>query len=320
MVMVPNTLTMKKFLFPSAFFFTGLAAGIIIIALLSFNEESTVKQSFTKPGPASSMNWPAPPLPEGIDFAGEKVPLQRWEIREQLDREVLFNYYWQNNILYMLKLSGRYFPLIEARLKANKVPDDFKYLCIAESNLANATSRVGAVGFWQFMKGTAPTYALEINEHVDERYNVIKSTDAACQYLKDAYLKFGSWTAAAASYNCGMGGYNSQATFQQTKNYYDLLLPEETQRYIFRILAFKYLLNNADKLGFRLPGEEQYKPVATRTMTITASIPNLADFARENGTTYKMLKWHNPWLRSRSLPVKPGKSYTIVLPAASQES
>ena len=306
---------MKKFLFPSVIFFSGLLAGFIILALLAFREEEQRKIEESEPRPVNNANWAPPPLPDGIDFAGEKVPLHRWEIREQLDREVLYNYYWQNNILYMMKLSGRYFPLIEPILKANNIPDDFKYLCIAESNLTNAISKVGAVGFWQFMKGTAPGYNIEVNANVDERYNVIKSTEAACQYLKTAYEKFGSWTAAAASYNCGMGGYNSQASFQQTTNYYDMLLPEETQRYIFRILAFKYLLNNADKLGFRLQDTERYRPVSTRTITVSQSIHNLATFARQQGTTYKMLKWHNPWLRSRTLPVRPGKSYTIILPS-----
>ena len=308
---------MKKFTSPLALILAGLAAGIIIISLFAFRDDRD-KQVAGIPGTGNNdhmYNWTSPPLPSKIDFAGEETPLHRWEVKEQLDREVLFNYYNQNNILYMLKLAGRYFPLIEERLKANGLPDDFKYLCIAESNLANATSRAGAVGFWQFMKGTAPGYDIEITDNVDERYHVTKSTDAACQYLLNAYSKFGSWTGAAASYNCGMGGYNNHASFQGTTNYYDLLLPDETQRYIFRILAFKYLLSNADKLGFRLPETERYKPIATRSVVVTTSIPNLSSFAREHGTTYKMLKWHNPWLRSRTLPVKGGKSYTIILPA-----
>ncbi|HEX6192005.1 MAG TPA: lytic transglycosylase domain-containing protein [Chitinophagaceae bacterium] len=308
---------MKKLISPLTLFLAGSAAGIIIISLLAFRNEQ-VQQVAGAPNTAKNdqvYNWTSPPLPSKIDFAGEEAPLHRWEVKEQLDREVLFNYYYQNNILYMLKLAGRYFPLIEERLKANGLPDDFKYLCIAESNLANAISRAGAVGFWQFMKGTAPGYDIEITDNVDERYHVTKSTDAACQYLRAAYSKFGSWTAAAASYNCGMGGFNSHSTFQQTTNYYDLILPDETQRYIFRILAFKYLMTNADKLGYRLPETERYKPVATRSITVTSSIPNLSTFAREQGTTYKMLKWHNPWLRSRTLPVKSGKSYVIVLPA-----
>ena len=307
---------MKKIISPILLFSTGLIAGIIIIILLAFGQDPKLQAQVNKGSVNNNTSWTPPVLPSSIDFAGEAVPLQRWEIKEQLDRELLYNFYQPNNILYMLKLSGRYFPLIEERLKANNVPDDFKYLCIAESNMTNAISRVGAVGFWQFMKNTAPGYELEVSETVDERYHVQKSTDAACDYLKKAYARFGSWTAAAASYNCGMGGYNSNAEFQQTTNYYDLLLPEETQRYIFRILAFKHLIGNAGKLGFTLKPEEQYKPAPTRTITVSNNISDLASFARQQGTTYKMLKWHNPWLRGRSLKVKSGKTYSILLPAS----
>ncbi len=254
-------------------------------------------------------------MPDHLSFAGEKVPLERWDVKERLDREVLFNYYNQANVLFLLKLANRYFPLIEQRLRANGVPEDFKYLCVAESNLlGGAVSRVGATGFWQFMNGTAPGYGLEVNSQVDHRYDIIRSTDAASKYLKDAYQRFGSWTAAAASYNCGMGGYNGQATFQGTKHYYDLLLPEETNRYIFRILAFKHLMENAEELGFILKEEDAYPAIPYREVVVTSSISNLADFARANGTTYKMLRQMNPWLRGRSLTVKSSKSYVIQLP------
>ena len=229
---------------------------------------------------------------------------------------MLFNSYSRANVLFLMKLSNRYFPAISERLKANGVPDDFKYLCIAESNLmAGAVSRVGATGFWQFMGGTAPGYGLTANASVDERMDVEKSTNAACQYLKNAYAKFGTWTAAAASYNCGMGGYNGQATYQQTKNYYDLHLPEETNRYIFRILAFKHILENAEELGYHVDKDDLYAEIPYRTVTVTSTISNLAQFAISNGTTYKVLRLMNPWLRGRSLPVSGGKSYVIKLPA-----
>jgi len=310
---------MKKHFSLAATFIAGLLAGIIIIVLFAFTDKGVKgeKESKFLPGqqiPLAEHNWYAPELPQKMQFAGEDVPLERWEIREQLDREILYNYYWQNNILYIMKLASRYFPMIEERLRANNIPDDFKYLCVAESNLLNATSRAGAVGFWQFMKGTAPAYNIEVSNTVDERYNVLKSTDAACAYLKQAYRKFGSWTAAAASYNCGMGGFNSHSTFQGTRNYYDLLLPEETQRYIFRILAFKHLMSNAGSLGFQLGEKELYQPVKTRTVSVTNSIKDLSAFARQQGTNYKMLKLLNPWLRERSLVVKPGKTYVIMIP------
>jgi membrane-bound lytic murein transglycosylase D len=290
-------------------FFAGLIAGIAVVGILAFNAGNQ------KPAAVMPYKWHSPALPQKMDFAGEAVPLERWEIREELDRQLLYNYYWQNNILYIMKLANRYFPIIEERLKANGVPEDFKYLCVAESNLQNAISRVGAVGFWQFMSYTAPGYNLELNDQVDHRYDVIRSTDAACKYLRLAYQKFGSWTAAAASYNCGQGGYSGHATYQKTKNYYDLLLPEETNRYIFRILTFKYILTNAEQLGFVLEDDQLYQPPSVKTITVTQSIPNLADFAIQHGTTYKMLKLLNPWLRARSLTVKAGKSYVIRLPA-----
>jgi hypothetical protein len=306
---------MKKFFPLTACFIGGVAAGIIIM-LTSFNDKKKSSSVSQKTAGEETNRWYSPPLPDKIDFAGEETPLHKWEVKEQLDREVLFNYYWQNNILYMLKLSARYFPMIEEKLKANGIPDDFKYLCIAESNLSNATSRVGAVGFWQFMKGTAPGYKLEVSETVDERYNVVKSTEAACNYFKQAYAMFGSWTAAAASYNCGMGGYKSHSEFQESKMFYDLILPDETQRYIFRILAFKYLLGQSASLGFKLSEQELYKPLKTRTVLVKTNIHDLAAFARTNGSSYKMLKWLNPWLRARSLSVRPGKTYEIIFPAS----
>lgn len=284
----------------------GLLIGLLITAQLSFNHSANKDFSAKKIAP--------PPLPDKIAFSGEDVPLERWDVKERLDREVMQNYYSHANILLLMKLANRYFPRISERLKQNGVPDDFKYLCVAESNLFyNAISPVGAVGFWQFMDYTAPGF-MEVNDQVDFRYDLDKSTDAACAYLKEAKSKFGSWTAAAASFNCGMGGYNKQATFQKTNNYYDLLLPEETNRYIFRIIAFKHLMENASELGFTLEPSEKYEPVPYRSVSVNSSISNLADFAIANGTTYKMLRLMNPWLRGRSLTVKAGKSYEIRLP------
>ncbi len=299
---------------PLVYFLGGLVTAIMILFQFAFRDTDKKEDRKTAVN-ALPDTWQPPRLPDQMDFAGEAVPLDRWEVREEMDRQLLYNYYAHSNILYILKLANRYFPLIQERLKANGVPDDFKYLCIAESNLQNAISKAGAVGFWQFMSYTAPGYNLEINKDVDFRYDVIRATDAACAYLKTAYAKFGTWTGAAASYNCGQGGYQSHATFQKTMNYYDLMLPEETNRYIFRILTFKYLISNANRLGYVTEPGDLYQPLLTRTVDITASIPNLADFAIKNGITYKRLKLLNPWLRSRALMVKPGKTYQIKLPA-----
>lgn len=265
---------------------------------------------------AAPVYFQAPALPEQMSFAGEKVPLERWDIKERFDRELLPNYFNPSNVLYLIKMSNRYFPIISERLKAAGVPDDFKYLCIAESNLvSNARSRAGAVGFWQFMDRTAPGYGMRVNTEVDDRHEIERSTDAACRYLKQAYKQFGSWTAAAASFNCGQGGYRNQASFQGTTNYYDLYLPNESTRYIFRILTFKHLLENASDLGFAVRAEEKYGAVPSRTITVKASIPNLVTFAHENGTTYQKLRLLNPWLRGKSLTVTGGKTYELKLPA-----
>lgn len=292
----------------------GALLALLVLSQISFKNNDSDRAG-KKQAVTEMPEWRAPAMPQQLSFAGEAVPLDQWDVQERFEREFLINTYSPANILILLKRSGRYFPAISERLKANGVPDDFKYLCIAESNLWGiAVSRAGAVGFWQFMNGTAPGYGLETSSQVDQRMDIAKSTDAACKYLKQAYAKFGSWTAAAASYNCGMGGYNGQATFQRTKNYYDLQLPEETNRYIYRILAFKHIFENASDLGFKVSDEEQYKEVPDRVVTITSSIPNLADFAIQNGTTYKILRLMNPWLKGRSLTVSRGKSYEIRLP------
>jgi len=287
----------------------------VLFAVLAFktgdmNETGIVDQN------RLMHKWYPPQIPSSMKFAGEAVPFDRWEVRERLDRELLSNYYRHGSTLYILKLAGRYFPEIEKQLKANGLPDDFKYLCVAESSLQNQTSSAGAVGYWQFMKETGQRYGLEINDEVDERYHLKKATDAACAYLKDAYAKFGSWTAAAASYNCGMAGLSRHAAFQMKSNYYDLHLPEETNRYIFRILALKHLMSNAESFGFIVKGDDAYDPVSVRKITVNSSIPNLAEFAISKGSSYKMLKLLNPWLRDRKLTVKPGKQYVIELPAS----
>lgn len=294
---------------------SGMAIGASVITGLAFREtdknEETVE---VKHDGRLQYKWYVPQTPKSITFAGERVPLERWDVKEQMDRELLYNYYAQYSTLYILRLSTRYFPVIEPILKANAIPDDFKYLCVAESALRNQTSSAGAVGFWQFMRDTGPRYGLEINDEVDERYHVEKATLAACRYLRDAYNKFGSWTAAAASYNCGMAGYSKFSSQQQRTNYYDLLLPEETMRYIFRILAFKHILSQANSIGFIMQGIDAYKPLNTRDIVIDTSIKDLTQFSLDNGTTYRMLKILNPWLRDKSLTVKPGKTYTIQLP------
>ena len=261
----------------------------------------------------TTKRWTLPPLPKTLSFAEENVPFEKQDVKEYFDRNYTQIYYQTGNLMNLMKQSARWFPLIEERLKAKGIPEDFKYVCVAESTLQNLISKVGATGFWQFMSYTAPGYGLQMNSSVDERYNVLKATDAACIYFKTAFDKFGTWTAAAASFNCGMGRYNEQATFQQTKNYYDLYLPEETNNYIHRILSFKYIFENAKALGFDIEAERLFAPYKTKTLQVNSSINNLAQFALDNGTTYKVLRILNPWLKGRSL-ITGGKTYDILLP------
>ena len=260
----------------------------------------------------------AMPLPDKIDFAGEVVPLERADIRESLDRELLVNTYWHSNTLLAIKRSYRWFPVIEPILKANEIPDDFKYLAVIESALSNATSPSGAKGFWQFLEETGKEYGLEITEQVDERYDVEKSTQAACHYLKDAFDRYGSWAMAAASYNMGMGGLQRQLGRQNQQVYWDLLLNEETARYVYRILAMKEIFNHADQYGFVMRPAELYEPLSYSVYPVDTAIANLATFAGERGISYKLLKWYNPWLRENYLKVSQGKSYQIKIPTGKQ--
>jgi hypothetical protein len=262
----------------------------------------------------SPIHVTAPDIPKSFTLFGERMPLELWDVRERFDRELLVNTFMQGSTSYIIKLMNRWLPMIEEHLAANGVPDDFKYLCVAESALQNQTSKAGAVGFWQFMSSTAPTYGLQIDNEVDERYNAEKATDAACKYLKDAYSKFGSWTAAAASYNCGMGGMNGAITSQGESSFYNVLLPEETMRYIFRIAALKYILTNQKRLGFNLNEDDVYKPLKVRKEKIYGGLGSLVDYARSKGTNYKILKMLNPWLRDKTLNNSRGREYTILLP------
>jgi membrane-bound lytic murein transglycosylase D len=303
----------------------GMFIGASILTVFSFKGEEKekvkviVKQiAFEEKNHGQlQYKWHSPELPAQLSFAGEKVPMDRDDVKKQLDRELMNNYYNQTSTAFILKAANQWFPVIEPILAANGVPDDFKYLCVAESALKNSSkSVVGAVGFWQFMKRTAPEFGLEVRDEVDERYNVVKSTEAAAKYFKQAYNKFHSWTIAAASYNMGQGGLHGRSNFQKTSDYYSLELPEETMRYVHRILAFKLLVGDPDKYGFHVEKSEVYQPVATRIVPVRASIPNLADFARAMGTTFKQLKELNPWLRDKKLTVKGGKSYEIALPVS----
>jgi hypothetical protein len=253
-------------------------------------------------------------IPDDLNFAGEPVPQEDPEILERIDREFLVNTYWQSNALLLMKRAHKYFPVIEPILAKNGVPEDFKYLAVAESGLENVVSPAGARGFWQIMKATGKEYGLEINDNVDERYHLEKSTQVACDYLNKYKEKYGSWTLAAAAYNAGTGAIDRYMNIQKADGYYDLLLGPETGRYVFRILAIKEILTNPEKYGFVIGEEDLYSNVPTFQVEVDTAVTSFADFASKYEINYKILKRHNPWLREPHLNNASRKKYQIAIP------
>jgi hypothetical protein len=251
-----------------------------------------------------------------MDFAGEEVPTFMADVQERLDKEMITNMNYHTNTTLVIKRANKVFPIIEPILKKYGVPDDFKYLAVIESSLVNAVSPAGARGVWQFMPATAKEKGMEVSDEVDERYHLEKSTEAACKYLVSAKEKFGSWTLAAASYNGGMNGISRKIEEQEVMDYYDLLLTEETSRYVFRILALKEIMSKSEKYGFNIPNEALYYNIPTKKIVIDSSITDLAKFAKTQGVNYKILKIHNPWLRDKKLTVTTGKKYEIEIPTS----
>jgi len=313
---------MKSFLAKLAFPFGILCLMAIAFVLLSSSDkpnELTEEQSLFSAMSAAPQGGAVPNvysvrMPSSMTFAGEPVPLNDFEVRERIDRELMVNTYWHSSTIRMIKLAHRYFPTIEKILQEQNMPDDLKYLALAESGLTNATSGAGAKGFWQFLKATAIQYGLEVNGEVDERYHYEKATVAACKYFRKAHSKFGDYTMAAASYNMGMNGLRNQVTRQKNDYYYDLLLNDETKRYVPRILAIKEIVSNPTAYGFNIADSEKYPPVEQyREVLVDKTIPNLADFAIDQGINYKILKFYNPWLRDNKLTVQKNR-YKIKIP------
>ncbi|MBR9861758.1 lytic transglycosylase domain-containing protein [bacterium] len=242
------------------------------------------------------------PIPSDLKFSGEKVPLNSFNVKERLDRELLVNTYWQSNTMLILKRSKKAFEVIEPILKANGIPEDFKYLAVAESGLQQlVTSSAGAKGLWQFIERSGKYYGLNINSNIDERYHLEKSTQAACKYLKEAYAEFGNWTLAAASYNRGITGIRNALEDQSVDSYYDLHLNSETSRYILRVLAFKAIIESPQNYGFYLESKDYYRNESTRTVKITEPIENLAEYAKTQNCTYHELRTLNPWILGKTI-------------------
>lgn len=252
--------------------------------------------------------------PEHISFAGDTVPLYEPEVYERLDRELHANTYFHSNTILYFKRANRWFPVIEPILEKNNIPNDFKYLALIESGLQNVVSPAGATGYWQFLESTGKEYGLIINGEVDERYHVEKSTEAACKYLNDAYQIYQDWALVAASYNTGMNRISKELERQGATNYYDLLLNNETGRYVFRILAVKQILENPVYYGFNIRQADLYAPLKYEFAEINGPVNSFSDYAKEQQISYKILKYFNPWLRRDYLKNPTNTSYTLKLP------
>lgn len=293
---------------------TSIISIFIILNLFTFSSEPTlVKKS--APTFKDGYSIFSLKIPNKITFAQEKVPVNKHWVKESLDRELLVNTYWQSQTVLFIKRCNRFFPVIEPILKAQGIPDDFKYLAVIESGLMpRSVSPAGAAGIWQFMSATAKEYGLEVNSEVDERYHLEKATLAACKYFKKSYSVFNNWTLVAASYNAGKRGVSNQLERQKTDNYYDLLLGEETGRYVYRIIALKEILSDPTKYGFYVPEDDLYPQIPTQTISIDSTINNIAVFASSYEISYKELKDLNPWLRDNKLSNTRKKTYSINLP------
>jgi len=296
----------------------GLSAIILVSSLLIFATKTNVNDINTNANDKNTSETyqiRALKIPDGLNFAGERIPIEKPDIKERIDRELLVNTYWQSNGLLLIKRVHKYFPVIEPILEKNGIPNDFKYLAVIESGLQNVTSPAGAKGFWQLMKTTAKENNLEVNSNVDERYHIEKSTQVACDYLNKAKEKFGSWTMAAAAYNAGIAGISRKIKAQKVTNYYDLLLADETQRYLPRMIALKEILNNPKKYGFIFDNEDLYNLAPTKLIEVDSVITDIAVFSKNLGINYKVLKLHNPWLRENKLNNKSRKMYQIKIPS-----
>jgi len=291
---------------------------IVVIAMLIFGFD-TLKKLQVSQTPGQNEQYyriVSPNIPDTLTFAGEEVPLDLFYVREALDRELMVNTYWHSATLQLIKKSYRYFPMFDSILKSHHIPPDFKYVAVIESGLTNVVSPAGATGFWQLMKGTAKEYDLEIDKDIDERYNVQKSTVAACAYLRKSYEAYGNWTLSAASYNAGQNGINRQIDRQKASSFYDLLLNEETTRYVYRILAIKMIMENPENFGFYLDKKDVYLPIPVRTVKVNESVDDWADWADKHQISYKLLKYFNPWLRQNYLKNRKKKTYIISIPLA----
>jgi hypothetical protein len=300
------------------YFLTGALSvlGIIFISTILFFTQNTIVAADENPDNVFPQDYKiiSPKIPNNISIFGEGVPLENFEVYERVDREIIVNTYWHSSTILAIKRAARWFPVIEPILKQNNIPDDFKYLAVVESNLENVVSPAGATGYWQFIKSASKQYGLEVSDEVDERYDMEKSTQAACKYLNTAYEMFGNWTMSASSYNAGMNGIDKWSGLQKTTNYWNLVLGSETSRYVSRIIAVKLILESPAAYGYDIKPEELYQPLKYKEVDLSTSVTDFADYASSLGINYKILKLYNPWLRDTALKNKSGIVYKIKVP------
>jgi len=293
--------------------FSRLIHALLVLFLLPLGACSNSKNQL--PDSLGTHLFTPVKLPERISFAGEAVPMEYFDVRENLDRELLSTVYFHSQTIRYIKNMPRYFSIIEPILKSNGIPEDFKYLSVAESGFdTRAYSPAKAAGLWQLLESTAKENGLQINAEVDERYNIEKSTEVACRMFKSAYQKYGSWALVAASYNGGRAGLDQKIATQKVKSYYDLLFVEETTRYVFRILALKLVMEDPEEYGFKVDKKDLYPIIETQNVEVKGSIADLAGYAINKGINYKILKMFNPWLRETFLKNPTKTTYILKIP------
>lgn len=290
-----------------------LLSGLLSLYLLTQCAQPPVEKEAPVTVVTEGKRFVLPVLPDTVLFCGSPILINDFDRKERLDKEIIVNTYYHSSTIQYFKRAHRYFGMIEKELKAHQIPEDFKYLCLIESGLAQVTSPAGARGFWQFMPETAKQYGLRVDKEVDERYHIVRSTRAACAYLKDAYAKLGDWSLVAAAYNMGTKGVSDALEAQEVDTYFDLYLNNETSRYVFRILAMKLIFEQQEAYGFNVDELELYEPIGTREVELASTTVNLMHWAREQGTTYRMLKLLNPWILGQKLTVS-SEPFILELP------
>ncbi|MCF6243245.1 MAG: lytic transglycosylase domain-containing protein [Bacteroidales bacterium] len=303
----------KKIIKNLLYSITIILISLLILNLFAYSKTHSKQSVKPKPNTDNAKYYPFK-LPAKVDFAGEHVPIEYFDVRESLDKEILKIAYWHSELFLYLKRANRVFPVVEPILKKYGIPDDFKYLLVAESGLVNISSPAGAEGYWQLMKKTAREYGLEVNDEVDERYHLEKSTIAACKYLKRRYKKYKSWAMVAASYNAGDAGISRYTNYQKVNSYYDLAMFEETARYVYRAIAFKIIMSKPEQYGFMIEKKDLYPIIPYQKVKVDTAITDMISFAKKYNTNYKIFKILNPWLRAHKLSNKNKKTYIIKMP------